>query len=145
MKDVYLIADDEILAKLRANDDSILNYILGTAQIEVWPYTSPVSPSRYSNIIVKEKTSYQSWRDHFELAMRKIDECELVIFVDRKEEKIPTDNQILLNYARITGKEIHTISLPADILETLIKPKIRVYFNTYTGDVASAKFENWKE
>lgn len=142
MRDVYLIADDEILAKLRLNSDAILTYILGKAQVELWPYTSPLSPSIYSNVIVKNKLSSQSWRDHFELAMRKIDECELVIFVDREEEKISTDNQILLDYASITGKEIHTISLPTDILETLISPKIRVYFNTYTGGVSSDKSEN---
>lgn len=131
MRDVYLIADDEILAKLRVNSDTILNYILGKAQVELFPYTSPFSQSVYLNVIVKEKHSSQSWRDHFELAMRKIDECELVIFVDRIGEGIPTKNRILVDYATLTGKEVRTISFSDDILEPLVNPKVRVYFNTY--------------
>lgn len=152
MRSVYLIADDEILAELRTNDDSILNYILGKAQIEVWPYTFPFSRSKYSSIIVKEKVSSQSWRDHFELAMRKIDECELVIFVDGEKKKILTKNRILLDYASLTRKKILTVSLSDDILESLINPKTRVYFNTYENREAAEatyfypdKFEDRKE
>lgn len=151
MRDVYLIADDEILSKLRVNSDTILNYILGKAQVEVWPYTSPFSPSVYSNVIVKEKHSSQSWHDHFELAMRKIDECELVIVVKCEGTEISIANRILSDYSAITGKPVREAFISKDILGTLLNPKIRVYFNTYTGpeekevDVYNDKSENWKE
>lgn len=152
MRSVYLIADDEVLSRLRVNDDAILHYILGKAQVEVWPYTFPFSRSKYSNIFVKEKVSSQSWCEHFELAMRKIDECELVIFVDGEKEKILTKNRILLDYASLTRKEIRTVSLSDDILKSLINPKIRVYFTTYENHEAAEatyvypdKFEDRKE
>lgn len=152
MRKVYLIAGNEILFKLReGNDAAILNYILGKAQVEVWPYTTPFSPSKYSNVFVKEKVSDQGWHDHFELAMRKIDECELVIVVKCEGTEISIANRILSDYSAITGKPVREVFISKDILDTLLNPKIRVYFNTYTApeekevDVYNDKSENWKE
>lgn len=151
MRHVYLIANDEILSKLRTNDDSILPYILEKAQIELWPYTTPFSPSRYTDVVVKEKVSGQSWRDHFELVMRKIDECERVIVVNCEGEEISIANRILSDYSAITGKPVRDVFISKDILSTLLNPKIRVYFSAYPGsekkevDVYNDKSENWKE